>query len=323
MKYYYKNLMGLEILRRGSFIDRLMAFYEVYGSNSPDARITVWTPDEVATVIGLTDGDGKPKGKNLSAIRAKAVRLGLLEKVSARGMYSYRVVSNGGLPDDALDILNKKGRPDITYCRRQQIPRLMASEKLEDLPNIYLWSLNDRTAVWWYDLPELIDFEEADCWEFWTTKAINAVSGKGHPLKGIEDPDLRLQVALTGLEMGLERNLKKNPDWYPGDPIAWTLHALKGLVGIERDWGVLNTDNVSRLREGAKQDGTRTLTSVVEASLSAPEENDVQPALDKDADGTSDNPQPEISEPSVEESYKNMMYGIEKDMEAVYDLMTD
>gem|GEM_PF-3728076 len=261
-RFLYMGLMDLKVLRRGSYIDRLIGFYELFGVKSPDGRFVIWKPEEIAVVIGLPDGEGILKGKRLSSLRAKLTRKtdpegkiikeGPLEKIIGKdGRYSWRVCGVSGLPDEALAILNGKAAPGLVWCRREQIPALMAKENLDRIPEIYLWSLNNQKANWCDDIPGLLDWDEPACWEFWGEKAANAVSGKGHPLTAIADIGLRLQVALTGVEAGLTRNLDRNPDWEPNDPWAWTLHALSALVGREADWLPLSVDLVERLRKDA------------------------------------------------------------------------
>jgi len=277
-KHYYKTLMGLEILRRGTYLDRLIAFYECFGSPNPDRRITIWTPEEIAVVIGLPDTQGVPKGKRLSAMRSKITRriapdgeiikAGLLEKVSKDGRYSYRVVGSCGLTDDALEILNRKGSVGVTYCRKSQIPCLMAKERMDDLPQIYLWVAASLKGNDWYKVvPALLDFTEPDTWEFWCDKALNAVSGRDHPLQGVEDKHLRLQIAMTGLEAGIVRNRERNPEWQPGDPYAWVLHALAKLVGRENNWRTRSEEDVRKSRESAVVKGFQTLRYFAEKDV--------------------------------------------------------
>ena len=254
MKYFPKIMLGLDVLQRGSMEDRLYAFYEKFGGVGKSGSITFWKRDEIAEVISLKGSEKNPREKMLSILRSKMVKKGLLKKVvEPDGAYTWEVVKGEGLHDRALEIINSKTHRDITYCRKDQIPYLMSKTDLDKIPNIVLW---DEDLNWDDIFPDLVDFSEAETWEFWP-KAMNAVSGKGHPLVGIKDKELRLQVAMTGIEKGLKRNTK-NPDWIHTikDHYGWTIHSLT-LVGKdnEPDWKPENVDYIKTQREKAIEDG--------------------------------------------------------------------
>ncbi|RJO67142.1 MAG: hypothetical protein C4523_10300 [Myxococcales bacterium] len=298
-KYRYMGLMDLGMLRRGPMQDRLIGFYELFGARNPDSRFTIWTPEEIAMVIGMPDGERLPKGKRLSSLRAKLtrrigpdseiIRNGPLAKVvGTDGRYTWMVCDLAGLPNEALAILNRKAPPSIHWCRRSQIPGLMAKDKLDSIPNVYLLALVERKAMWCHDLPGILDWDEPACWEFWAGKAMNAISGKNHPLASINDPDLRLQVALSGVETGVARNLDRNPDWEPDDPWAWTLHALSALVGRERDWKPMSIEEVRRLREETSRMKGLTVRHLAEKAAAKMAVSEIAVDADQDADAGDD-----------------------------------
>ena len=265
-KYYYKALVDLTLLRRGRVRDRVVNFYEIFGVQNPDRPLTIWMPDEIATIIGLPDSGATSKGRRLSAIRAKLTRTvdkggnlltdgrPLERVVRPDGRYSWMVVDRSGLPDEALDIINRKTWGGVTWCRKAQIPYLMGQQRLDKIPAVFVWEYNGF-STWDVVAPALIDFAEPDTWEFWTEKAANAVSGKKHPLRKIEPVELRIQVGLTGLDRGIKKYRDKNPAWEPRDAWGWALHALASLVGTEPGWASQAPETVEKYRMTVENEG--------------------------------------------------------------------
>ena len=241
--------------------NRILLFFEMFPS-SPE-YLTVWKAEEVCTIIGYVDEEGRPNTDSYLRVLRELRQKELLERVEKRtkegaDIYGFRTINLPSLSSTALSALNSKTPPSVTYCNPDERAAFQAAALIDELPTIYLYELGDRTA-WWKILPKLIDFTLSETWEFWTTKAPLALKGKGHPLRAIEDPDLRLQTALTGLEKGLNRNRESNPDWKAENHYAYALHSLTRRVGREAPSNPLSEAAVKEIRKEAEAEDDQTL----------------------------------------------------------------
>lgn len=261
-KYHHSRLVNLGALRRGSYRERVLLFFSMFGVN--ENSYTIWRPDEVCAVIGWLDPDGNPRTDAYRRTVRDLVASGALARVedTIRGfeVYSYRVEFDG-LPEKALDVINAKTPKSTVYCNLSDVSYLMGMERLEDLPNIYLIGWKERVQ-WHEHLRELADFARVDTWEFWSNKLDRALAAKNHPLRGIQDRDVRIQVALSGLEKGLARNLR-NPNWQVDKADAWALDRVSRSVGREPDWECIDDKSVEATMKKYRDQGKLSLRDQV------------------------------------------------------------
>ena len=211
MKYKDLDLISIDIIRRRDLSDRLLAFYDLFGART-EAWFRIFSDAEVAVIVGWRKPNGEPNSEAVRQTRARLVKAGELEKViqqqRGREFWSFKPAKSGLMDDEALAILSDK-TPSITYCRASDRPLFELRHRIDNLPVIYLADMGVGHC-WMKALRDLFLFDESGVLDFWEFKAINTISGKAHQLKGIEDTDLRLQVALAGLERGISRNLERN-----------------------------------------------------------------------------------------------------------------
>jgi len=228
--------------------------------------LTVWRPEEVCKIIGYLDEEGAAKTQSYRRVVRTLRTKGLLERVTKTvqegvELYGFRTVGLPNLSEAALAVLNKKTPHSVTYCNEGERAALQAMNLIDKLPEVYRYE-RPGSVPWWKLLPDLLDFTSSQTWEFWTKKAPLSLKGKGHPLRAVEDPDLRLQTALTGLEKGLNRNRDSNPDWKAKSDHAYALHAFKGRVGREACSEPMPAERVQEIRAAARKDGYPTLAQL-------------------------------------------------------------
>jgi len=283
IRCYTKILCDLSVLQRGSWESRIHTFYEIFGVGSDPNRIEIWSPTSVADVIGMREDGKTSRGKRVANIRSRLIREGILERVVAQDKrYSYRVTTRSrGLPDDALEIINNRTYSTIKYCRPDQIASIHAENgDLDRLPGIFIWYLNGiKRECHWHSLSNdaLVDFHRDETWMFWMRDIPRKLNQKRHPLAHIEDYNLRLQMALSGVSRGIHRNITNAPShrpWQPRNPYRWTLDAL-GRVGKrgEQDWEPLMDARAIRgaMNEHTKSSKSSSLRALAEEAARARE----------------------------------------------------
>lgn len=272
MKFNDKRLVSLDALRWMKLPERLMLFYDLFGyqrNGNGDAWFPCWADAEIAQVIGWMNPDGTPKGESIRQARTRLVQAGRLEKVDeeqqGRIFYTYRPSDGckGLMEDEALKILSDKVRY-VTFCRPGERGLLELQARIDNLPDILVAGLKGQRN-WPQVLSDLLDLLNPVTLDFWEYKAPQALDARDHPLKAVEDKDLRLQVALFTLDTILTRNLKSNATWAPRNPIGWTLNALT-RIGKENDWRVpFEPEKVQQWRQA--QTGIPTLKDTARAAI--------------------------------------------------------
>ena len=266
-KYNDLELISLDILRRGKLAARLVAFYDQFGARR-QSWFRIFSDVEVAVIVGWRKENGEPNNDAVRQTRARLLADGVLEEVTqvqrGRTFWSYRPAAKhrGLMDDEALALLSSK-TPGITYCRADDRALFELRNRIDDLPVIYLCGIRGHHP-WFEVLTDLLDFTQTGTLDFWTHKAVNALKGKSHPLRSIEDHDLRLQVGLTGLDRGISRNLDRNSQWSPDDHVAWALDALT-RVGTEQDWMPLVEDKAAAAWRSTQAASPKAKGGTVEA----------------------------------------------------------
>lgn len=243
---YHLKLVHLDCLREGSIRLRILRFHEMFGSR--DGMVQVWDAKDICVVIGHVGENGVPTSTQVSTVsrhRRELARQGRLRRVRQQvqpglEVYGWGYVPQNNMTAEALKEINRRSNK-ITMCNPADRPRLLLTEKIGNLPRIRMLSMNQKTApraVWFEAMPELLDFSLGDTVDFWTVKAPSTLAAKGHPLRRIEDPDIRLQVGLACLERGLRRNVRRTPGYRPRHATRWALSHMKKVVDRERDWSI-------------------------------------------------------------------------------------
>jgi len=272
MNYNDKKLVSLDALRWMKLPERLMLFYDLFGyqrNGNGAAWFPCWADAEIAQVIGWMNPNGTPNSESIRQARTRLVQVGRLEKVDeeqqGRHFYSYRPTAGckGLMDDTALKILSDK-IPNVTFCRPGERGLLELRARIDNLPDILVAGMKSERN-WPHVLSDLIDLLNPATLDFWEFKAPQTLDARDHPLKVIEDKDLRLQVALFTIDAILTRNINSNSAWQPRDHIAWTLNSLT-RIGKESDWGVsVDVEKVQQWRDA--RTGLWTLKAVAQAAL--------------------------------------------------------
>jgi len=274
MNFNDKRLVSLDALRWMKLPERLMLFYDLFGYQKNGNGATwfpCWADAEIAQVIGWMNPDGTPNGESIRQARTRLVQAGRLEKVDeeqqGRHFYSYRPPDGckGLMDDTALKILSDK-IPNVTFCRPGERGLLELRARIDNLPDILVAGMKGERN-WPHVLSDLIDLLNPATLDFWEYKAPQALDARDHPLKVIEDKDLRLQVALFTVDAILTRNINSNSAWQPRDHIGWTLNSLT-RIGKESDWRVsVDVEKVQQWRN--TRTGLWTLKAVAHSAMKA------------------------------------------------------
>lgn len=244
--YAWGEIVTLGSLRVGSTRERLIQFYRMLGSRP--GSVTIYTPEQIATVIGIKGTKRESAARKIQKVRSELVAKGILERVEDPShlsqddtpIYSWRTV-DPELDAEAFEILNRKTSAWRQYIVQGERAYWNLRALMDEMPSVATFSYENDMA--WHDaFPELVDFKNPDIINLWAKKVPRAIRSKKHPLAsrldhrgkwvGIEDEDIRLQVALLGIDKLIQDRLSGNPNWVETieSPVGWLLSTL-GKVG--------------------------------------------------------------------------------------------
>ena len=250
LKYAWGEIVSFGSVRVGSLRERLIQFYRLMGSQP--GRVTIYTPDQIAQVIGIEGTAKETAARKIHKARSALVKAGILERVEDpdnlsqddKPMYSWRTV-DPELDEDAFEILNRKAPAWREFIAKGEQAYWMAKSMIEEVPTVALFTYKGNVPAWHQVFPNLVDFTDPSIITLWTEKIPRAINSRKHPLAyrqdrvgrllGIQDPDLRLQVTLTGVDRLFQDRLEGNPRWFKTieSPMGFLLATL-GKVGSKK-----------------------------------------------------------------------------------------
>jgi len=250
LKYAWGEIVSFGSVRVGSLRERLIQFYRLMGSQP--GRVTIYTPDQIAQVIGIEGTAKETAARKIHKARSALVKAGILERVEDpdnlsqddKPMYSWRTV-DPELDEDAFEILNRKAPAWREFIAKGEQAYWMAKSMIEEVPTVALFTYKGNVPAWHQVFPSLVDFTDPSVITLWTEKIPRTINSRKHPLAyrqdrvgrllGIQDPDLRLQVALTGVDRLVQDRLEGNPRWVKTieSPVGFLLATL-GKVGSKK-----------------------------------------------------------------------------------------
>lgn len=283
--YAWGEIVTLGSVRVGSTRERLIQFYRMFGSRP--GSVTIYSSEQIAKVIGIEDTAKESAARKIQKVRSELVAKGILQRVEDPDhlsqddtpIYSWRTV-DPELDAEAFEILNRKSPAWRQYIVKGERAYWNLRALVDEMPSPGLFTYDGATG--WYDaFPELVDFKNPDIIELWANKVPRAILSRKHPLAwrqdrrngrwtGIEDDDLRLQVALLGVDALIRDRLAGNPGWLRtiDSPVGWFLSTL-GKVGNPRHPECKPRSKASEIKGFLMEFRGRYLTDVADEALEA------------------------------------------------------